>query len=167
MSADKMNVIANSLSKIDQKINQGILDMARNLTDAEITNFFNQTALDFFNLAIDITRKKNMEREYGFSSYMALFETALKLNVNMPIDRFTMVILEFAPNIYNENEDFFLNMVIPDKKINTGNEFNIIQSEEFKALWKSLNATDKEMVGEKILSLTMYAHTYFCKLLLK
>ena len=162
----RMDIIIDALSKIDSDINNGIWEMAQGLTNNEITNLFNQTALDFFNLAIDITRKRNIEREYGFSAYMNLFEAALKMNVTVPVDRFTMLILEFAPDIYGGNEKVFLDMHIPDSKINTGNEFNIIRSDAFKKLWLILNSTEKELVTEKVLSLTTYAHAYFYKLLL-
>lgn len=166
----KMTLIADSLAKVDPDVNRGIWDMAQNLSEQEIICFFNQTALDFFTFAINITKKMGKEREYGFSGYMMLFETTLKMNKSVPVDQFTILILEFAPDIYNANEKFFLDMYIPDGKIgkgnNNGNEFNIIQSQEFKKLWLALDSADKENIKERIIVLTTYAHAYFYKLLM-
>ena len=163
---NKMEKIAEALATVDSRINQAMYETAQNMQHYEITNLFNQAALDFFNLAISITHKKKLNNEYNFSGYMKLFETALKINVDLPIDRFTMIILEFAPDIYNENEKIFLDMEIPDGKINVGNEFDIIRSKEFQKLWKILNQTEKEDVKEKIVSLTTYAHIFFYRLLI-
>ena len=99
--SEKMARIADALAKVKPEINQNIWEMARSLSEEEIIQFFNQTALDFFTFAIDGTRKMGKEREYGFAGYMRLFESALGMNKIVPIDQFTVIILEFAPEIYD------------------------------------------------------------------
>lgn len=167
---DKMTIIGNSLKKVDSEINENIYAMASSMDEHTIILSFNQTALDFFNFAINGTKRLNREREFGFSGYLSLFQTAIKANIGVPIDKFTILILEYAPDIYSVNEKFFLNMDIPDIKIDVSdkkkndNEFNMIQSEEFKKLWLVLSQEDKDAVKEKIILLTTYAHAYFFKL---
>lgn len=165
----KMELIAESLSKVDNEINQGIMDYAQSLSEKEIIILFNQTALDFFNFAIEGTRRLKREREFGFSGYLNLYERAVKANMEVPIDQFTVIVLEFAHDIYNKNENFFLDLHIPDAELKdeNKNEFNIIRSDEFKKLWKVLDEKDKNEVIQKIIALTTYAHTYFYKLALK
>ena len=141
--------------------------MANNLSDREIINLFNQSAMDFFNLAINITEKMKRAKEFGFVAYKSIFESTLKVNANLPVDKFTVIILEYAADIYDSNEKYFLEMHIPNKELNTGNAFSIIESEEFKKLWLVLNSQDKEIVKEHIISLTSYAHAYFYNLILK
>lgn len=170
---DKMTLIASSLERVDPDLNKSLYDMASTMSESEIIVLFNQTALDFFTFAINGTKRLNREREFGFAGYLSLYQSAIKANIGVPIDKFTILILEFAPDIYSVNEKFFLDMEIPDIKIdtstdqskkNTDNEFNMIQSKEFKKLWLVLSQSDKDQVKEKIQSLTTYAHAYFFKL---
>jgi hypothetical protein len=162
----KLVTIANALARVDQEINDGIWSMAHGLREADIISLFNQNARDFFNYAIEGTKKMNQEREYGFSGYLSLFERAMSINVGLPIDQFTIIVLEFAPEIYDTKENFFLNMNIPDTTLESENEFNIIRSEKFKKLWKMIQPDEKEGVKKLVISLTTYAHAYFYKLLL-
>lgn len=162
-----MQRIAIALSQIDPSINQGILDMARGLSKQEIINLFNQSAMDFFATAIYVTTQMKREKEFGFAGYETIFSTTLKINAQLPIDKFTLIILEHAPDIYDANETHFLRMHIPNGEIKTSNAFSIIKSDEFKKLWCVLQPSDKEKVKEHIISLTTYAHAFFYKLIFK
>lgn len=171
----------NSLSKVVKALERVSLDtsnmiagMAKGMTEAEIINHFNQSAKDFFNTTISVTKRMGIAREYGGEAYLAIFENAIKMNGRMPIDKFTMLILEFAPEIYAEDENCFLDMEIPDRNLNemgapvtSDNEFSLIRSEKFKKLWKILSPADKETIKADIILLTTYAHTYFIYSLLK
>jgi hypothetical protein len=163
---NSLKKVVSALERVNPETNQMILDMAKGMTEAEIIAQFNQMALDFFNSMISITKKLGsaMEREYGAEAYLIFFKNAIKVNAKLPIDQFTLTVLEFAPEIYREDEDCFLNMDIPDGKLDTNygnNEFSLIRSEKFKKLWKILSATDKETVKKLIIYLTTYAHTFF------
>lgn len=83
--------------------------------------------------------------------------------MKLPLDKFTLIILEFANEIYSEEENCFMDMTIPDAKLEVGNEFGLIRSEIFKSLWKILDKNHKQIIKEKIILLTTYAHTYFYK----
>lgn len=161
-----MEKIAAALSTIDPNITSGILDLAKNLSEQEIINLFNQNAIDFFNMAIETSQNLGLEKEFGFGAYKTLFTSALKINAKLPIDKFTIIILEHAPDIYDENEKYFLEMSIPDGEVKVSNAFSIIKSTEFKKLWMVLDQKYKEIVKEHIISLTTYAHAYFYKLII-
>lgn len=156
------NVIE-SLEKIPMDTKQMIFDMAAGMTEQEIIQSFNQQSLDMFQTLIEITTKLLLEKEYQFVGYKALFDTAVKTNAKLPLDKFTLLILEFAADIYAEKEDCFLKMSIPDKEVNVGNEFGLIRSEKFKKLWITLVDEDKSRLKNDIILLTAYAHTFLYK----
>lgn len=160
-----MERIMTALKRVDVDVNQGILTMINLLTEREIINLFNQSANDFFTTAIDITIQMKIENKFNFSGYKNIFESTLKVNATLPIDKFTIIILEYAPDIYDANEQYFLNMDIPDGEIKTENAFSIIRSSEFKEVWKILSLANKAIIKEKITSLTTYAHAYFYKII--
>lgn len=162
----KMQKIANALDRVDADIYNDVMAMARGMSIYDIAVSFNQGALDFFDSAIKITTKKGLEGKYKFGGYKNLFETALKGDKTIPVDKFTFLILEFAPDIYEGNEKMFLDMEIPDGSLDSGNEFNLIQSKEFKDLWRVLRSGDKEEIKDCVTVLTTYSHAYFLRLLL-
>lgn len=163
--------VVDSLDRVNSDTKKMVFDMAKGMTEQEIITQFNQTALDFFNTTISITKRMGNAREYGFEAYLIFFNQAIKADAKIPIDQFTLTVLEFAPEIYSENESTFLNMNIPDGKLTdsayANNEFSLIRSEKFKRLWQSLKPQDKEEVKTSIILLTTYAHTFFVHTLLK
>ena len=163
----QMEQIAESLAKVDQIITESIWEMAQGMDTYALGISFNQSAMDFFNSAIKITNRRSLEKKFGFSAYLSLFEISLKGDKRVPVDQFTFLILRFAPDIYNGSEQMFLDMHIPDGKVKSGNGFNIVQSQEFKNLWKILNKVEKDEIKEHITSLTTYSHAYFVRLLLE
>lgn len=158
--------IINALDRVNPDTKQMIWNISRSISELEIIHAFNQITLDFCSIIIAITKKRGEDHKYKIAGYKVLFDNAIKMNVKMPIDQFTMVILRFAPEIYSENEDCFLNMSIPDKKLEVGNDFSFIRSEMFKSLWKVLDVADKSSVKEKLILLTTYAHAYLYKTVL-
>ena len=163
----KLDKVVNSLEKVSAETKKMVFNMANSMTDMEVVQSFNQTALDLFNLLVQITTRMNKENEYKVGGYKLLFDNAVKLNKKMPIDQFTLVILEFAAEIYDEDENCFLKMTIPDAKLEVGNEFNLIRSEMFKKLWVTLVNKDKSDVKDKVILLTTFAHVYLYQTLLK
>jgi len=160
-STPDIALIANSLKRVNDKTTNIVLDMAKQISKDEVISLFNQAALDFFQTILKITQEMGQEREYGIKGYLKLFETAVGINRGLPIDQFTATILEYAPEIYAEEEDTFLDMDIPDAEIKSGNEFNIIRSGKIKNLWKTGSPENKELVKEKIITVTTWCHVYF------
>ena len=173
MSNTKAKDKVHQLEKVQQaleRVNDGtkemVLEMAKGMTDLEVIRSFNQEVYDFFAILINVTKRMGVDKEYKIEVHNTFFEKAIKTNVLLPIEQFTLIILEFAPEIYTENEECFLRMSIPDAKLESGNEFNIIRSEHFKKLWLTLSSDDKSNIKDKIILLTTYAHTYFYQTLL-
>lgn len=164
--AQLSNVIE-SLERVPQETKEMVLNMALSLPELEIIQLFNQQAFDLFGLLISVTKKFGKEKEYNVSGYKMLFINALKINARLPLDKFTLIILEYAAEIYAEEEDCFLNMTIPDTEVKFNNEFGLIRSEMFKKLWVVLNDDDKKLLKDSIILLTTYAHVYLYKTLLK
>ena len=163
----KLEKVINALEKINSETKTLILNMAKNMKEMVIIQSFNQSALDLFTEILKITTRLGKEGDYKVGGYKAIFDNAIKINVKMPVDKFTLVILEFAPEIYSENENFILNMPIPDTQVGVANEFSMIRSEKFKSLWKTLESKDKNVLKETIILLTTYAHVYFYQTILK
>ena len=158
-----LNKVIEALGRVNKETQQMIVELSQSMSELAIVNAFNQVALDSFTQFTRITKEMGIEKVYQMGGYKILFENALKMNVKLPIDKFTLIILEFAPEIYSENEDRFLNMHIPDTTVTDGNEFAFIRSEKFKSLWKQLDSSKKKAVKEKIILLTTYAHAFFYK----
>lgn len=160
---EKLNKVIHSLQKVPQETHLMVFNLANALSELQIIQSFNQSANDMFNTVLQITIELGKEKEYNVSGYKNLFDMALKHNIKLPIDKFTLIILEFAPQIYAKDENCFLTMTIPDKNVNVGNEFGLIRSEMFKKLWVVINSKQKAELVDKIILLTTYAHTYLYK----
>lgn len=148
-----------SLERVNLETKKVIFGMAQGLRDIDVIQSFNQFSLDLFTMIIEITHKLG-EKEGEVRAYKVLYDNAIKINIKLPIEKFTLFILEYAPEIYAEDEDCFLKMPIPDKKITVDNEFGLIRSEMFKKLWVKLDKTDKNRIKDKVVLVTMYAHAY-------
>lgn len=166
-NALRLERVVESLAKVPQETNQMIFQIANNTSELEIIQLFNQEARDLFNILADITRRYNCEKQYKIGGYSMMFEQALKVNHRLPLEKFSLIILEFAAEIYREDEDCFLKMEIPDKEISIDNEFGLIRSEMFKELWLIIDEKDKNVLKERVVELTCRAHTYLYKSLLK
>lgn len=160
------NVI-DSIDRVPLDVKQAIFSMSNEMGEMEIIQSFNQQAQDMFASVLYMTKKVNKDKEYNFSGYKVLFDTAIKHNNKLPIDKFTLIILEFAAEIYAGEEDCFLKMSIPDKEVKVGNEFGMIRSESFKILWKLLGRSDKKKLKDQIQSLTTFSHAYLYKTITK
>lgn len=159
----QLKKVFESLEKVSSEINEEVKEMALAMSKNEIVTLFNQHANDLFTALLRITMSKNVENEYNVNGQKNLFEKSLKINKQLPLDKFTFIILEFAADIYDGNEEKFLAMDIPDKKVNVNNEFGMIRSEKFKELWKTLASADKIILRDITTSLTTYAHAFFFK----
>lgn len=156
--------IANALEKVPIDTNNMVMEMAKSMSDTEIIRQFNQYSLDFFGALIEITRSLGKLKECGFEAYNQFLHIAIKTDAKMPIDQFSVVVLEFAPSIYREDEDMFLGMNIPDSQMHgqfANNEFSIIRSDKFKNLWRSLSDAHKEEIKTHVINLTISAHAFF------
>jgi hypothetical protein len=163
MSAEKIQSVMESLEKIDKKTNDMIMDIVNSMSSIEIIQSFNQAAFDMFNTTHNLTVKMGIEHEYKIVGYKRLFEQATKINFQKPIDHFTLLVLEYAYDIYKGYDNCFLDMEIPDANISVGNEFSLIRSNMFKKLWKCFSEQDKEDVRDKIVILTTFAHAHLYK----
>lgn len=165
-STNTLNKIINGLNKVDNETNNDIMKMSKSMNSSEIISNFNQRSLDFFNDVITITKNRNKLKESGFEVYLHFLHQAIKADAKMPIDQFSMVVLEFASAIYDQDENLFLDMHIADSQIEGqfgNNEFSIIKSEKFKNLWRELNQDEKKVIKDHMIDLTISAHAYFFK----
>lgn len=163
----QLEIVMQQLEKVNVETKSTIFQMSKGMSEAEIIQSFNQQASYLFNLMIAIIRRLGKESEYQVSGYKYLFDNAIKINAKLPVDKFTLIVLEFAPEIYREDENCFLNMSIPDKKCSVGNEFGLIRSEMFKNLWKIMSKDDRKAIADSVILLTSYAHAYLYKTILK
>lgn len=163
LDSSKITKVIEALEKVPLETRQMIFGMAHEMSISEIIQSFNQYAFDLFNTLITITKKMKQDKDYKIDGYKKLFEAAIKKDIKLPANRFTLDILMYAPEIYAEEEDCFLGMTIPDANISVNNEFGIIRSEKFKELWKNLIETDKQEIKTNLISLTMYAHAFLYK----
>lgn len=160
-----LNNVLSALKRVDAKNVAMINQLAKTKSFDEIISQFNQNALDAFNALHRITVHMGCESTCKISAYLNLFKDAISMDSKMPLDRFTLTILEYAPEIYAQNDEVFLNMAVPDVKIGVANEFNVFRSQMFKDLWRNMSAPNRHIIRQRILLLTTYAHTFLCKTL--
>jgi hypothetical protein len=166
-NSNRLENVILSLEKVPIDTKEMTFAMARSMSEIEIIKFFNQKAIDLFNFMIAVTKKLGKEQECNnVMGYKTLFDNALKINAKLPLDKFTLIILEYAAEIYAQNEDCFLKMTIPDTKVNINNEFGLIRSEMFKDLWKISGKKDREEVADIVILLTTFAHAHLYKTIL-
>lgn len=167
MNNELLNNVVTSLDKVNDETKSMVFSLSKSMSELEIIQTFNQTAFDTFKLIDTISTKMNKQHECSVKGYKVLFETAIKQNIKIALEKYTLVILEFASEIYKEDEDCFMKMTIPDTKVTVGNEFSIIRSESFKKLWMILNSEDKEDIKNHVILMTTYAHAYLYKTIMK
>nr|AEX62884.1 hypothetical protein mv_R679 [Moumouvirus Monve] len=161
----RLNNVIKSLERVNEETNKTVISIAGGMNEIQIIVSFNQVAKDLFNIMSRIVKETGRE-ECKTDGYKFLFEQAIKINAKLPIDKFTLLILEYAAEIYRQDEDVFLNMTIPDAKVSVGNEFGIIRSEMFKKLWLTLDKRNKKILTDNVILLTTYAHAYLYKTIL-
>lgn len=165
--AERLANVIESLDRVPDYMKQMIFDMSMGMTEQEIIKSFNQKAVDLFDMVASIIEKLKISHTYKVVGYRNMFNLAVKTNFKLPVDRFTLMLLEFAAEIYKGDENCFLDMPIPDKKFAVENEFGMIRSEQFKSLWRSLGTEDKNIVKQEIIALTTFAHCYLYKSAIK
>lgn len=159
--------VAAELARTSDADKQNAIDAAAVLTEEEVIQQFNQSALKLFTDAYNITVKRGQEREYKIGGYKTLYEKAIKANRKTPIDQFTLVILKFASDIYARNANKFLKMDIPQEiEIDHNNEFGMIHSESFKNLWRKMTDAERNSITDSIVEMTQFAHIFFIQTML-
>lgn len=164
---EQLNRVISSLDRVKPDVKQMIYDMSNSMSEVDIIQLFNQESLDMFALCIYISQKMGKENEIKIGGYKNLFDHAVSFNKKLPLDQFTLSILEFAADIYDENEKAFLGKEYKDVELKVGNEYSFIRSDVFKKLWMILSEKDKSDIKEKLISVTTYAHAYLYKVLLQ
>jgi hypothetical protein len=144
--------------------------MSKSMSDVEIIMRFNQMMSSLFTFLIDKTKPLPNYKDYDFDIYFKLMEKSISINTKFPIERFCLIVLILAPQIYEKNENFFLNYKL-NAQIKTSfsnqNEFSIFESEKFKELWKIMDTESKNRFVDDFTLLTVFAHTYFLQVVMK
>lgn len=166
-SEETMLLVIKELEKVAEETVQLIVELATTTTEEEVICNFNQSGTDLFRVLVSIMTKYNFDMNaYRIPDYQHLFAKAIQVNYRLPIDKFTLTILSHASEIYDQNEEKFLNMKIPDTHIKVGSEFTILSSGLFKEMWGKISRTDRENLKDVVIGLTMHSHTYFVKKLM-
>lgn len=155
--------IIQSLEKVDSNITNTILGMAEKTSMAQVINDFNYNSLEVLDFLDYIGKKYNHTDTCDMTKHRLLFENAIQINKRLPVDKFSLIVLEHAQDIYDENEEYFMELPMPDVNAKAGKDFSMIKCEAFKKVWTSLDEEDKDLVKEKVISLTTSAHIYFIK----
>lgn len=152
-------LVGQKLSQVPDNAKNMAINLSKNMKKEETINYFNTSAHKLFEKMLMLERKLNVSCDV--KGYNFLFNKAVKINMKLPIDKFTLIILEYAPEIYSEDHDQILAIPVPDINVNVDNEFSIINSQMFKDTWKLLSKSDQDDLFDIITELTVYAHVYF------
>lgn len=157
--AERLREVAVALSQVEPDILQMMYDSSREMKKVDVIVNFNQKSRDLFALLNEVSRKTG--RDHGLAGYVAMFESALRINRNLPLEKFTLVILKYAPDIYSEREDRFLSMAVPDAEVSVGNAYGVIRSEAFRDIWLSSSKEHQKRIKSCVIDMTSNAHIYF------
>lgn len=157
----QMDNLIKSLERVNPDTKKMVFGISQSLPEVELIKAFNQQSTDLFIALSAISKKMGKEKLFNVAGYHALFSSAVKINHKIPIDKYTLAILEFAADIYDDNEEKLLNIPVADEvHIKVGNEFGLIRTAQFKELWGVLSAVDKQLIKSSLTLLTTYAHAY-------
>lgn len=159
--------VLEAVEKVSDEHKQMAFELAKSIDPDGLTLQFNQSARDFFSELISLSTKKGLEKKFNFRAYNILFDTAVGLNKKLPLEKFTLSILLYAHKIFEMDEEHFLGLDIGDVKIQQGNEFGVIQSKEYQALWKTLGSDEKEPLIDQTILMATYALAYLYATILK
>ena len=73
------------------------------------------------------------------------------------------MILAYAPQIYNKDESYFIQMDIPDGRAAVDDKFLMIRTQEFRNLWSDLTLDEKESIADGLVIMTLNAHSFLYK----
>lgn len=163
--AKTMTNVIKALQSVSEEKQIMARRIAQGYSAAEIVTKFNQAGKDFFALLQRIIRETGSKKDYNVAGYEKLFHHAIGIRQDWPIDKFTLMILQFAPQVYEEDEQFFLSVEIPDQNVRINNEFGIIKTEAFKELWLTTTDSNRDDLKDQCLLLVSFAHAYFLKMI--
>ncbi len=164
--SDLERVLA-ALERVPEEIQQDVLSLANSMTCEETVQKFNNQAKDNFVILEKIATMCNKYKECNIEGNKKLFDHAVKQKADLAVNKFTLVILEYAPEIYAADHECFLKMSIPESELKVADGFSLVKTTMFKEMWVQLpNDFQCEIIDNMIL-LTMYAHAYLYKTLLK
>ena len=157
--------VSNSLSRVPEGTRNMVNAFATNMSESEVISKFNENAMDLFDVLLELERRMNLS--YDIKGLQFMFDKAVKMNRSLPVDKFTLTILEFAAEIYSGDEEAIINMPLPDAKVSVDKSsgFSLIRSQEFKNIWVTLGANDKSRLSDIIAKLTTYANVYFVQMI--
>lgn len=158
---EKYVLVAQVLSDLPNELKSMATEMAHSMSDVEIVMRFNQMITSLFTLIINKTKPLPNYKEFNFEIYFKLLEKSISINTSFPIERFCLIMLIFAPQIYEKNENFFMNYNLNAHIKVSQNEFSIFESQKFKDLWHTLDVDAKNKFIDDFTLLTIFAHTYF------
>lgn len=163
MKQEIIKDIIDALDRVDEETTDLVISLANRKSDIDIMSEFNQLSVQVLEDLERIGKKYGCEGVCNMKHHRETLEHALKINARLPIDKFSVLILLHAAEVYNEEEKYFMELPMPDVDAKAGNKFTVIKCEPFKDVWKLLDKRDKRMVVDKTILLTTWAHAYFIK----
>jgi hypothetical protein len=167
MSDNDLERVLAALERIPKETLDDVLSMADSMTCEETVQKFNNQAKDTFVLLERIATMCNKYEECNIVGNKKLFDHAVKQNADLAVNKFTLVILEYAPEIYAADHECFLKMSIPESELKVADGFSLVKTTMFKEMWVQLSNDFQSEIIDNMILLTMYAHAYLYKTLLK
>lgn len=165
---DQLARVIAALERVNQMMKQTIFNYSTSMSELDVIQSFNQNALDLFTNMIKVATELNLPNQSKKASgFKVLFDKAIKSNIKLPLEKFCLVILEYAPEIYEDCENYFLEMEIPDADVKVGNDWGMLRSKEFKDTWLILTPNMKERIKNPITLMTIYSHVYFYQTIIR
>ena len=113
----QLQVVVQALERVPRATRQQIYQLSQSAQRADLVTAFNQNARDMFTLLEQISRQCGRYETTKLGSNRMLFDTAIGSHPEIALNKFTLLVLEFAPEIYSRDEEAFLQMTIPTTEI--------------------------------------------------
>lgn len=157
----QLTVVIAALERVDLAIRQEIYKMSLNMSRDMLVQSFNQRAKDMFSLLERISRACGRYETTDLAANRSLFNTAVTTSPEIAVNKFTLLVLEFAPEIYARDEEAFLKMTIPETDVKTSAGWGVIRSNEFRDMWvHDMTGEMKTQVTELMIRMVTIAQAF-------
>lgn len=168
MNAEEKEMLLLNMAEIteeakgfDQMIRQGISKYRQRDCD-NLAQLFNNKAIAFLQHLNQLAVKYKKTKECNFDGLIYKFNLLQQADYNVPILEFGNQALPFAKRIYVADDEFFMNMDLPEIEVEADSYNFLFDPKLFKSLYKKvINSLEKEEIFKMLGTVTMIANAYF------
>lgn len=163
--SSSLETIRAAIKQISPEINAAVHQMAKTDSKQILTERFNQACRDLLQFLVPLTQKYGVYEESKIATYKMLYEKVSSIDRSIPVEGFINHVLQYAPHVYDEDIEFFMQLELPTTDVNVKGQFTVLMVDVFKSLAKKASPQEMERVVDILTSMTMTAHASFFQMI--